>query len=61
MPSEQQNRELKAARIEQLLVEAGYTRVTEQSRAAARRAGIKASQETWDTVKRFLVDRFPNG
>lgn len=61
MASEQQNRELKAVRIEDLLVAAGHRRLTPEAREDARKARITASKATWDTVERFLEDRFPNG
>lgn len=64
MPTnEQTNRELKAAGIEQAIVEIGHRRVPVDPMLRAevlKAAGYRsASKDTWDTVKRFLADRFP--
>lgn len=59
MPTEQHNRDMKAALIEQVLVEAGHRRVTPEAREYARKTKISASEATWDRVQVFLADRFP--
>jgi 3-methyladenine DNA glycosylase AlkC len=64
--SEQAARELKAAALEQTLVNMGHRRVPKDPQVrteAASKADVRTpvSDRTWDTVQYFLVDRFPGG
>lgn len=65
--SEQTNREMMATRIESIIVGLGHKTVTEEIKAEvlprlARNLGreVNPSERTWDTVRLFLADRFPD-